>query len=98
MANSMTTNPAAAQANCFTRKVDAEPKRSFAITAEALKTITNPTKTSSRVTVNSQRSTLTRFAIQCRSPQGNRSGRMISSITRVGLTGGNEEDARQSQE
>jgi hypothetical protein len=35
----------------------------LAITAEALKTITSPMKIKSRVTVNSQLSTLTRFAI-----------------------------------
>jgi hypothetical protein len=34
------------------------------MTAEALNTITSPTKTSSKVTMNSQRSTLTRFAMR----------------------------------
>jgi hypothetical protein len=36
----------------------------LAITAEALNTITSPTKTSSKVTMNNQRSTLTRFAMR----------------------------------
>src|ERR1700731_140726 len=63
MAMTMATSPATAQINCFDRKAYGEPKRSRAITADAEKTITSPTKTSSMVTVNSQRSTLTRFAI-----------------------------------
>jgi hypothetical protein len=36
----------------------------LAITADALKTITSPIKIKSRVTVNSQLSTLTRFAME----------------------------------
>ena len=63
MTTIMATMPAAAHAICRTRKPYGEPKRSFAITAEALKTITSPMKTSNSVTVNSHLSTLTRLAI-----------------------------------
>src|SRR5579863_1488338 len=57
------TSPATAQINCLERNAYGDPKRSRAITAEAEKTITKPRKTSSMVTVKSQRSTLTRFAM-----------------------------------
>ena len=63
MPTSMAAMPAAAQAICRSRNPYAEPKRSFAITADALKTITSPMKTSNSVTVNSHLSTLTRWAI-----------------------------------
>jgi hypothetical protein len=45
------------------KKAEGDPKRSRAITADAEKTITRPRNTSSIVTVNNQRSTLTRFAM-----------------------------------
>src|SRR5579864_4556907 len=63
MATIMATSPATAQINCFDKKAYGEPNRSRAITADAENTITSPTNTSSMVTVNSQRSTLTRFAM-----------------------------------
>src|SRR3954466_12216034 len=63
MVMTIETRPATAQINCFERKAYADPKRSRAITAEAEKTITRPRNTSNIVTVNSQRSTLTRFAM-----------------------------------
>src|SRR5271167_2568671 len=59
----MAAMPAAAHINCFDRNAYSDPKRSRAITADAENTITTPTNTSSMVTVNSQRSTLTRFAM-----------------------------------
>ncbi len=63
MIPTIATIPAAAHAICRTRKPYGEPKRSFAITADALNTITSPIKTSNSVTVNSHLSTLTRLAI-----------------------------------
>ena len=36
----------------------------MAMTADALNTITNPTKTRTKVTINNQRSTLMRFAMK----------------------------------
>src|SRR5438270_2567983 len=63
MVTTIAINPATAQISCLDRNAYGEPKRSRAITAEAENTITSPTKTSSMVTVNSQRSTLTRFAM-----------------------------------
>src|SRR5580693_6990822 len=63
MATTIATSPAAAQINCFDKNAYGEPKRSRAITADAENTITSPTNTRSIVTVNSQRSTLTRFAM-----------------------------------
>jgi hypothetical protein len=59
----MATSPATAQISCFTKNAYGDPKRSLAITADAEKTMTSPTKTNSIVTVNNQRSTLTRFAM-----------------------------------
>src|SRR5580693_7366530 len=59
----MAAIPAAAHINCFDRNAYSDPNRSRAITADAENTITNPTNTRSMVTVNSQRSTLTRFAM-----------------------------------
>src|ERR1700724_4083244 len=75
----MATSPATAQINCFDRKAYGEPKRSRAITAEAENTITRPTNTSSMVTVNSQRSTLTRFAmgIHFTTEEGTRGGGIV---------------------
>src|SRR5580658_10315573 len=58
----MAAIPAAAHINCFDRNAYSDPNRSRAITADAENTITSPTNTRSMVTVNSQRSTLTRFA------------------------------------
>src|SRR5271169_6021713 len=63
MVTTMAMSPATAQINCFDRNAYSEPNRSRAITADAENTITSPTNTSSMVTVNSQRSTLTRFAM-----------------------------------
>src|SRR5580704_16981149 len=63
MVTTMAMSPATAQTNCFDRNAYSEPKRSRAMTADAENTITRPTNTSSMVTVNSQRSTLTRFAM-----------------------------------
>jgi hypothetical protein len=63
MVTTMAARPATAQTNCFDRKAYSEPKRSRAMTADAENTITSPTNTSNMVTVNSQRSTLTRFAM-----------------------------------
>src|SRR6266851_8048064 len=63
MVTTIAASPATAQINCFDRNAYSEPNRSRAITAEAENTITSPTNTSSMVTVNSQRSTLTRFAM-----------------------------------
>src|SRR5208283_4803115 len=63
MATTIATSPAAAQINCFSKNAYGDPNRSRAITADAENTITSPTNTSSMVTVNSQRSTLTRFAM-----------------------------------
>ncbi len=63
MVMTIATSPATAQINCFDRNAYGEPKRSRAMTADAEKTITSPTNTSSMVTVNNQRSTLTRFAM-----------------------------------
>lgn len=59
----MATIPAAAHPNCRSRKKYPEPYRSLAITADALKTMTNPMKIKSKVTVKSQLSTATRFAM-----------------------------------
>src|SRR5580658_9718013 len=59
----MAAIPAAAHINCFDRNAYSDPNRSRAITADAENTITSPTNTRSMVTVNSQRSTLTRFAM-----------------------------------
>ena|SRR5436305_2894822 len=64
MVTSIAISPATAQINCLERNAYGEPKRSRAITAEAENTITSPTNTSSMVTANSQRSTLTRFAMR----------------------------------
>src|SRR6266567_5191767 len=64
MVTIMARRPATAQTNCFDRNAYGEPNRSRAITADAENTITSPTNTSSMVTVNSQRSTLTRFAME----------------------------------
>src|SRR5580692_5025149 len=63
MVTTMAPSPASAHTNCFDRNAYSDPKRSRAITADAENTITTPTNTSSMVTVNSQRSTLTRFAM-----------------------------------
>src|SRR5208282_3862718 len=63
MATTIATSPAAAQINCFSKNAYGDPNRSRAITADAENTITSPTNTSNMVTVNSQRSTLTRFAM-----------------------------------
>src|SRR6202035_1893898 len=63
MATTIATKPAVAQINCFSKNAYGDPNRSRAITADAENTITSPTNTSSMVTVNSQRSTLTRFAM-----------------------------------
>src|SRR5271166_3175577 len=63
MATTIATRPAAAQINCFSKNAYGDPNRSRAITADAENTITSPTNTSSMVTVNNQRSTLTRFAM-----------------------------------
>ena len=60
--------PAAAHAICRNRNVYAEPKRSLAMTAEALKTITSPMKTRTRVMQKIQRSMLTRLATCAASP------------------------------
>src|ERR1700688_1819112 len=56
-------SPAMAHISCLNRNSYADPKRSLAITAEALKIMTSPIKTSIVVTVNIQRSTLTRLAM-----------------------------------
>src|SRR5208283_544520 len=64
IATTIATCPAAAQINCFNKNAYGDPNRSRAITADAENTITSPTNTSSMVTVNSQRSTLTRFAME----------------------------------
>src|SRR5580700_9082738 len=64
MATTIATRPAAAQINCFDKNAYGDPNRSRAITAEAENTITSPTNTKSMVTVNNQRSTLTRFAMR----------------------------------
>src|SRR5579872_2043326 len=63
MVTTIAMSPAMPQSNCLDRKPYGEPKRWHAITAEAENTITRPTNTSSMVTVNNQRSTLTRFAM-----------------------------------
>ena len=63
MVTTMARSPATAQINCFDRNAYSEPNRSRAMTADAENTITSPTNTSSMVTVKSQRSTLTRFAM-----------------------------------
>src|SRR5689334_421620 len=64
MAASMAIKPATAHPSWRRRKKYPEWYRSFAITAEALNTITKPIKTSSKVTTKSQRSTLIRLAMQ----------------------------------
>src|SRR5579884_2024108 len=61
-------SPATAHASCRRRKVYGELYFAWAITAEALNTMTRPTKTSSSVTTNRVRSTLTRLAMH--SPLG----------------------------
>src|SRR5437016_3652843 len=66
----MTISPAVAHAICRSRNVYADPKRSLAITAEALKTITNPTKTKISVMQKIQRSMLTRLATAGRASAG----------------------------
>src|ERR1700689_1940300 len=63
MVTTIAPSPASAQINCFDRNAYSDPKRSRAMTADAENTITSPTNTSSMVTVNSQRSTLTRVAM-----------------------------------
>src|SRR2546427_12778938 len=63
MVATMATMPASAQMSCLVTNAYGEPKRSLAITADALKTITRPVKTSSMVTAKSHRSTLTRLAM-----------------------------------
>src|SRR5215831_9749414 len=85
---SMTTIPATAQESCFRTNVYGEPKRSLAVTAEALKTMTRPMKTNSAVAVNRYRSTLTRLAITLylateARRQGGKWGRKIG----MGVTG-----------
>jgi hypothetical protein len=63
MSANMASTPATAQASWRNTNEYGEPKRSLAITAEALKTMMRPTNTSSSVTVNKVLSTLTRLAM-----------------------------------
>src|ERR1700686_4542858 len=57
-------SPAMTHISCLNRNSYADPKSSLAITAEALKIMTSPIKTSIVVTENIQRSTLTRLAMR----------------------------------
>src|SRR5437899_4777659 len=63
MVTTIAARPATAQINCFDKNAYGDPNRSRAITADAEKTISSPRNTSSMVTVNSQRSAQTRFAM-----------------------------------
>src|SRR5271157_5907919 len=76
-----------AQINCFSKNAYGDSNRSRAITADAENTITSPTNTSSMVTVNSQRSTLTRFAMETHfTTESRRHGGLL---LRISLRGGN---------
>src|SRR5688572_9677199 len=55
--------PAIAHTICRIKKLYADPKRSLAITADALKIMMRPMNTSTTVLPKIQRSTLTRLAI-----------------------------------
>src|SRR6266403_1611566 len=87
MVATMATMPASAQMSCLVTNAYGEPKRSLAITADALKTITRPVKTSSMVTAKSHRSTLTRlattlhFTTESRWPERIAAGKMPRGMT-----------------
>src|SRR6266478_3314935 len=87
MVATMATMPANAQMSCLVTNAYGEPKRSLAITADALKTITRPVKTSSMVTAKSHRSTLTRlattlhFTTESRWPERIAAGKMPRGMT-----------------
>src|SRR3954463_16277855 len=62
MVTNMAAKPSSAIKPWRSKKVYAEPKRSLAITADALNTMMSPMNTSSSVTMKSVLSTLTRLA------------------------------------
>src|SRR5882757_9380784 len=88
MVAAMAMMPASAQISCLLANAYGEPKRSLAITADALKTITRPVKTSSMVTAKSHRSTLTRLAMTLHfTTELRRDGEDCSGKDALGMTG-----------
>src|SRR5258705_2162813 len=88
MVETMAMMPASDQISCLVANAYGDPKRSVAITADALKTITRPIKTRSMVTAKSHRSTLTRWPMTLHfTTELRREGEDCSWKNALGMTG-----------